>query len=99
MADILTLAKKLERGYRNQTCVRLTIDEQLMLADLGMFEAVAVAKSKELEARCRAKRPPTSSATTGSTSVVTAPPPMSGKSPPIGREAAKSYIAALSARA
>ena len=96
MGDILSLAKKLERAMRNGTGFNVTSEEVAALVEDDIVDAVYAAKLKRLKARCPAKAAPTSSENIGSTSAATASHP-SGKQPPIRGEAAKSYIAALSA--
>ena len=99
MGDILSLAKKLERAMRNGTGFNVTTEEVAAMVQDDIVDAVYAAKLRRLKARCPVKTAPMSSENTGLTSAATAPRPTPGKPQPIGPEAAKSYIAALSARA
>jgi hypothetical protein len=99
MGDILTLAKKLERAMRNDTGFNITRDELHAMAPTPIVDAIHAEKLKELRAKCLGKPVPTPSENGGSTSAATASPRTSGKPQRIGPEAAKSYIAQLSAGA
>lgn len=96
-AELHSLAKKMERAYRNHTGVKLTVQELVVLGELGVFATVQNAKVQELITQCRESLPNMSSAISGSTSAATASPPRSGKSPRIRPSLDQSSIAALSA--
>lgn len=98
MGDIFSLAKKMERAARNGTGFNVTAEEMRLLMAARVYDVIQGVKSEELRSKCLGAEN-TRSEITGSTSGETAPPPPSGKSQPISREAAKSYIAALSAAA
>lgn len=95
MGDILSLARKLERAMRNRTGFMVTLDELDAMVEDDCVDGIYAAKLRKLKALCPAKQAPTSSENSGSTSGAMARLPKSGRSPPIGPEAAKSYIAAL----
>lgn len=94
-AHLQSLAKKMERAYRNHTGVKLTVDELVTLGEMGIFETVQKAKAQEMLAICRAKLPLTSSEISGSTSGATANPPTFGKSPATTPALDRSAIKAL----
>lgn len=95
MADIFSLARKMERAVRNDTGFNATKEEMRALVEGGIFERVHALKIKELESQCLARPALTSSADSGSTSGATELPPMSGKSPGTPGKIGASGIRAL----
>ena len=98
MGDILSLARKLERAMRNRTGFNVTLDELDAMIEEDAIDGIYAAKLRKLKALCPAKIENTSSEITGSPSVAMASPG-STRSHHTSPEAAKSYIAALSASA
>ena len=86
------VAQQLRRALRNRTGVRFSLEQIQELAEWGVLELVSKIEMNEL---CRAKTALSSSGTSGSTSVVTASLPTSGRSPQ--RLGGPLSIAALSA--
>jgi hypothetical protein len=80
-ATAADLSKKLKRALRNDQGTRFSSAELRLMTDLGVLDIFQCAEAEELKATWQDPTPPTSSGTTGSTSVGMGVPPPYGKSP------------------
>ncbi|AHE52832.1 hypothetical protein [Sphingomonas sanxanigenens] len=56
MNSVDKIYSKMERALRNRTGAKFTLDELLVMADLGILEKVLIASAQALVADCRASR-------------------------------------------